>query len=85
MKTDNPGGFPIELYKFNEQKIAFKIIVKLSTFAPYTRYYNISNWTDNMEIIAELEKIESKKTLSEQVLFTFIKLYLNISIIHNIY
>ncbi|KAL4580717.1 hypothetical protein LXL04_016919 [Taraxacum kok-saghyz] len=65
-KTGNPGGFPIELYNLLEQKIAFKIIVKVSTFAPYTRYYNISKWTDDMEIIAELEKLESKKTLSEQ-------------------
>ncbi|KAL4573636.1 hypothetical protein LXL04_020450 [Taraxacum kok-saghyz] len=63
-KSDNPCGFPNELYSLIELKIAFKIAVKLQTFSPYSRYYNFAKWTDDMDIISELEKADYEESVS---------------------
>ncbi|KAL4566059.1 hypothetical protein LXL04_030169 [Taraxacum kok-saghyz] len=65
-KIGKPTEFPAELYDLIEKKFAFKINVKTSPYGYRTRYYNISRFNDDLDIISELEDLELKITLSEQ-------------------
>nr|KAJ0214103.1 hypothetical protein LSAT_V11C400201930 [Lactuca sativa] len=71
-RFDNTSEFPIELNAMINKKMAFKIVVKTFNFSRFSRSYNISKITDNVDTILLWRKLRKRVGLNRMLLPTLL-------------